>query len=143
MGTVAGLALKPTKGQPLKLVDAMEIKPRGIVGNIEQDAHRRITLISKERWNETNAELGTDLSWETRRSNILVEGINLGDCIGKRVQIGGVTLQINGETEPCGLMNTLCQGLMQALTPDYRGGVYGSVESEGNIAIGDTVSVVD
>lgn len=143
MAKVAGLALKPAKGLPLELLDSVEVTTQGIVDNIEQPTHRRVTLISKEQWEETVAELGCDLPWQTRRANILVEGLDLGELIGRRVQVGGVTLLINGETEPCTLMNTYYDGLMQALRPDCRGGVYGSVEEEGKIAIGDTVSVVD
>jgi len=142
MGTIVGLALKSKKRAPLELVDTMAVTEDGIVGNVEQTEIRRITLISEEQWAEVQREMSTEIAWETRRSNILVRGLYLPNTVGQTLKIGGITLKINGETKPCELMNTYCEGLMECLISEMRGGVYGSVVAGGNIALNDTISVV-
>jgi MOSC domain-containing protein YiiM len=143
MGKVIGLAIKHTQKLPLELADVVDVTERGIVGNVEQSADRRITLLAREQWENALVELGQELPWTTRRANVLVEGVDLASCMGKSLQVGGIVLKIRGETKPCGFMEAACTGLYDALVPDCRGGVYGSVEEAGKIAIGDTVALVD
>ncbi len=143
MGKVIRLAIKHTQKLPLELADVLEVTERGIVGNVEQSPDRRITLLAREQWEDALTELGEKLPWTTRRANVLVEGIDLASFMGKSLQVGGIVLKIRGETKPCGFMERACEGLYDALVPDCRGGVYGSVEEAGKIAIGDTVAPVE
>ncbi|PCJ54349.1 MAG: hypothetical protein COA73_14405 [Candidatus Hydrogenedentota bacterium] len=142
MGKVIGLAIKHTQKMPLEIADSVDVTEVGIVGNIEQSPDRRITLLSREKWEDTMGDLGEDLPWTARRANVLVEGIDLASCMGKSLQVGGITLKIMGETHPCGFMERACDGLYDALVPACRGGVHGSVEYGGKIAVGDTVSLI-
>ena len=141
MARVVGIAVKTQKRAPLEPTDEVNVTEDGIEGNIPESVQRRITLISREQWEQVQREIPTDLPWLTRRANILVEGIILSETIGKSLRIGEITLKIQGETEPCGLMDTYCSGLMAALTPEMRAGVYGSVEKGGKIRLNDTISV--
>lgn len=65
----------------------------------QRSGRRAITLLSREVWDETTAELGVDLPPQTRRA-MLVSGLELGLRIGKRASMGEVEIQIRGETTP-------------------------------------------
>jgi len=102
---------------------------------------RQVTLISAGGWEEAIAELGTRISWEQRRANLLVSGLKLENSTGARVRIGDAVLEISGECDPCSRMEELAPGLKAALTPNWRGGATARVIAEGSIAIGDEVRI--
>ena len=143
IGRVVALAIKREKGTPLEEVDAVEVSEEGISGNIPQKDYRRITLINKGDWEAAQADIEGDRPWQTRRANILVEGLNMAELLNREIAIGPVRLLINGETKPCGLMDELQPGLRQALTPDCRGGVYGSVLEGGTISTDETIELLE
>jgi len=142
-GVVAAIAIKDEHKAPMRVVDEAEITEReGIVGNVPQAARRRVTFLSEEQWEQVNGELGAELPWHTRRANILVRNLPLGELIGKSLRVGEAGIAINGETEPCGQMDGYHQGLQEALRPECRGGVHGSVTSEGRVRTGDTIEIL-
>jgi MOSC domain-containing protein YiiM len=103
---------------------------------------RQVTLIEREDWDAAMAEVGRAIPWQERRSNLLVEGIDLPQVAGVRLRIGAdVVLQVTRETDPCDRMEALASGMRAALTPDWRGGVCTFVISGGTIAVGDTVTI--
>jgi MOSC domain-containing protein YiiM len=140
-GKIVAIAIKEAHGQPLVEVEQAEVIDSGLNGNVAQKGHRQVTLMSREQWSEVQSELSAEIPWTTRRANILTEGVDMTDIIGKSLKIGDIELKIECETEPCGLMEKSCQGLLNALTPDCRGGVCARVISTGSLKIGDTVSV--
>ncbi len=142
-GKVLGLALRSSRRGPMELVEKVTATENGgIEPNHEVKPHRGITFISSEQWAEVQQELNEpELPWHTRRANVLVEGLVMADLIGKTVHVGDVVVDIKKETEPCGLMDELHNGLRKILEPACRGGVHGQVVQGGNIAVGDTISV--
>ena len=92
------------------------------------------------------AELGLEgedaLSWSSRRANLLVEGVKLPREAGKIIAIGKtLRIETTMECDPCSRMDEIKAGLKLALEPDWRGGVLGTVVSDGEIAIGDEVRI--
>ncbi|MCH7910281.1 MAG: MOSC domain-containing protein [Candidatus Hydrogenedentes bacterium] len=141
-GTIRAIALKPEHKGPMRLVDMATVREDGLEGNVGQERH--ITLLAQEQWDATQRELGGELPWETRRANILVEGIaSFSEIIGHKLNLGDVTLRIVGETHPCSQMDHLQPGLQAALKPECRGGVHGRVVNGGTIRVGDRVSLSD
>lgn len=114
-------------------------------GAMRQGPYRRqVTLIEREDWDAAMAEVGHTLPWQERRSNLLVEGIDLPQVAGIRLRIGAdVVLQVTRETDPCERMEALAPGLRAALTPDWRGGICTFVICGGTVAVGDTVTIED
>lgn len=102
---------------------------------------RQVTVISVRAWRATCAELGTELPWTLRRANLLIDDMDLPTRSGDRLQIGSVRLHVNGETDPCARMDEQHEGLKAALTPDWRGGVFCTVLDDGNISLGDEVTL--
>lgn len=103
---------------------------------------RQVTLIERGDWEAATAEVGHVIAWQERRSNLLVEGLDLPQVKGVRLRIGReVVLEITRETDPCERMEALAEGLKAALAPDWRGGACAMVVAEGTIAIGDEIRI--
>jgi MOSC domain-containing protein YiiM len=113
---------------------------RGIEDNANQGGKRQVTVISAEAWQRVAEELKLPVDHSWRRANLLVSGIDLRASRGKVLSIGSVRLLIHGETRPCERMDEACAGLREALSPEWRGGVYGEVLDDGDVSVGDEVA---
>ncbi len=139
-GIIKGIAWRPTDGESMQEASECRILlHRGLSSENRKPGKREVTLLSAEAWSDVCRELGTVIPWHMRRANLLIEGIDLPATIGKKLTIGEVTLEIHGESKPCGLMDQQHTGLRNALKPSARGGVYGQVLTPGTIRLGDTV----
>ena len=142
MAKIAGLAVKVQHGASLQDAESLELTPEnGIAGNVRTTSKRQVTFLGAEQWREALATLNAALPWQTRRANILLEGVRMPDLLGQTLAIGEVVVEIKGETEPCEVMDRQYQGLRRALEPECRGGVYGRVVQGGVICVGDEVRV--
>ncbi len=143
-GKLIGIArAKKLKG-PMEELDEAIIS---VSNGFESDARgtkpgRQITILFALSWKTACSELGSDLPWTTRRANLFVDGITPPQEVGARLAIGNVILEITQETEPCFMMDQAKQGLREALTPDWRGGICCNVIEGGRITIGDTAAVL-
>lgn len=109
-----------------------------------KSGRRQISLIEAESWAAAMADLGADIPWFERRANLLVEGLRLPREGGKVIAIGeSLRIETTVECDPCSRMEEIAPGLKAALLPDWRGGVLGRVISDGEIAVGDPVSIID
>ncbi len=152
---IAGLALRTAVGGPMRELIAEDGRVAvevdgGLVGDVpRKTAKRGVTFLLRSQWDAVMREMGLPmpLPWYERRSNVLIETdalSDLGGLMGQRIRIGEeVELLIEGETDPCGVMEALAAGLREALTPDFRGGVFGRVLVGGTIGIGDEIHAVD
>ena len=112
----------------------------GLEGDANRGKRKRqVTLIEEELWQAVQEELGTAVEPTCRRANLLVRSISLAGGRGRLLGIGPCRLRIWGETRPCRRMEEAHPGLQAALDPDWRGGVFATVEAGGEIAIGDEI----
>lgn len=141
-GKIEALFVYPEEGGAPVAKEAARVHAgRGLEGDQRRTAHRAVTVLSLEQWRETMAELQVDLPLSTRRANVIVSGLDLPSSVGKHLRLGAVTLEIVGETRPCGTMDEAYQGLKDALAPKLRAGVHGRVVAEGEIRVGDAVEI--
>ena len=148
MGVLAGIARHARPKGPMQVLNEAEVRlEEGIVGDFRgamkgKPYKRQITLMERGDWDAALAEVGVDISWQERRSNLLVEGFDLPQQQGVRLRIGAnVLLEVTRETDPCERMEALAPGLKAALMLDWRGGVCAFVVLGGNIAVGDAVVI--
>jgi MOSC domain-containing protein YiiM len=144
MAKLIGIAYKTEKRGEMITVDAASVtQAKGVENDIfGRPGKRQVTVMSIEQWQQACNEVDKSLPWFTRRANILVEGLVFSaQDKGKQLIIGGLTLEITGETDPCKKMEIAYPGLEKALQPDWRGGVTCRVLTAANIAINDTVSL--
>ena len=143
MGKLISIAVKKEKGGDMAILEKANISLETGVSNDARgkSGARQVTIVSNESWKDTCAELGGEVSWTARRANLLIEGIELRETTGMFLHVGNTIVEITKETSPCKVMDKAHFGLMSALTPDWRGGVLGRVIVEGNVQIGDEVSL--
>jgi MOSC domain-containing protein YiiM len=114
----------------------------GVEGDFRgRPGKRQVTIVAREDWEAACAELGVELDWSLRRANVLVEGLALDQTAGRRLELGGATLEITCETDPCRIMDLQHPGLRKALEPAWRGGVSCRVIADGDVRVGDAVTL--
>jgi MOSC domain-containing protein YiiM len=57
--------------------------------------------------------------------------------------LGSARLAVGGELTPCERMEEVAPGLQAAMRPDWRGGVFGQVLTDGVIRVGDRIDWED
>ncbi len=143
-----GIAGRASKSGPMTTFPSSMVTR---VAGIEHDSRgkpgkRQVTVMSIEQWQAACGDLkgpSPSLPWTTRRANLLISGYEFSARdVGKQIKIGPVILYVTGETDPCHKMNVAQAGLMQALTPNWRGGVCCKVLSDGRISLNDPISIV-
>ena len=143
-GKILAIAVRTARLGPMKEVsEAKAVVDEGILGDRKVHPDRGVTLLSLESWEAVQKDLGVELPWYTRRANVLVEGLDLGQTIGGTLALGAVRLEIKGETDPCQAMELFRAGLQAALVPDRRGGVHGRVAQGGFFRPGDPVVLLE
>ena len=145
MGRLAGIARRQAKRVPMELLDSAVIDiASGVANDFRgRPGKRQVTLISATDWQAACSEIGRDLPWTTRRSNLLVEDFELPKETGRLIGIGSVTLRTTMEVDPCSRMEEQAPGLKKALQPDWRGGVACTVVTGGEVAVGDAVQLLE
>jgi MOSC domain-containing protein YiiM len=144
LGRLLKIYLRPERQKPvIKVTQAEARVGTGLEGDHLKKGSRQVTLLSVEAWQAVCQDLGKELDPSLRRANLLIEGLDLKETIGKFIQIGSAVVKVTGETKPCRLMDEAEAGLKYALVPDWRGGVFGEVITPGHISIGDIVSWKD
>ena len=144
MPALLAIYLRPAARLAVRSVTSAEaIAGVGLEGDHTTSGKRQVSLLSREAWNEACAELGQDVDPIVRRANLLVEGINLPETIGHSIQIGSIEIDIHGETRPCELLDDHGRiGLSNALRPNMRAGVYGTIRVGGQLRVGDTCASI-
>lgn len=143
MPTLTGIAITPKLLAPMEAKTEAEVTvATGITGDARgKKRSRQVSVLFEDDWLDACAEIGESHDWMKRRANLYVSGCRSPQAIGEIIRIGAVKLEVTEETEPCEMMDAISQGLRQALTPAWRGGVCCRVKSGGMIKTGDDVSV--
>jgi MOSC domain-containing protein YiiM len=147
-GTLEGIAIAPSEGEPLRRLEEVEaIAGRGLAGDryATEDGHfsdplRRpdaVTLIEAEAIEGLNAD-GIELTHAESRRNLLTRGIDLNRLVGRRFRVGRVECQGIELADPCSYLQGLTRpGVLRGLVD--RGGLRAAILTGGTIAIGDEV----
>ena len=143
MGRLAGIARRAKKRAPMETLESAEISVESGVARDSRGrpGNRQVTLLSLAAWQSACEEIGADAPWTTRRSNLLIEGLELPREAGRTIIIGEVRLRTTIEIDPCSRMDEQVPGLTDALRPDWRGGVGCEVIAGGTVRVGDAVRI--
>jgi len=143
--SIEGIYLWPvSRGEPVIVERVVAKAGVGLAGDRKRGKKRQVTLLNADDWAEATCEAGSDAAPMWRRANLVLRGVRFSPAsVGRRLRIGAVVLKIMGETTPCDHMDMLHAGLRQALVPGWRGGVFCTIESGGEIAVGQAIALVD
>ena len=139
-GRIEAIWVKRAHGGPMDSCSAVHLHAdRGVDASADQGGKRQVTIIEKERWQDMMAELSADLDPSARRANLMVSGVALAHTRGQVLQVGACRLRVLGETRPCKLMEETLPGLQEAMTSEWRGGIFAEVLQDSEIRVGDAV----
>lgn len=143
-GRLDWIGLRPARNEPMTVIEAAIVsEENGLVGDRGISAKRAVTLIQAEHLPVITALLGQDRLVEPQRlrRNLVVSGINLLALRRRQFRIGNVVLQGTAPCAPCSKMEAeLGPGGWNAMRG--HGGIYAAVVEEGEISVGDQVSIV-
>jgi MOSC domain-containing protein YiiM len=143
-GRLEAIWIKRAKRGPMDPVGrAALVTRRGLAGGVRQGGVRQVTILSRETWDRLTHDLPGPPEPGVRRANLLVSGVELEHSRNRILSVGGVRIRIAGETRPCEQMDEACPGLRERLAVPWGGGAFGEVLDDGEIAVGDPVSLDD
>ncbi len=152
-GRVEAIALARAAEAPMALVDEAAARAgRGLEGdryfdgegtfsNPDSSGHD-LTLIEAEQLEAITLSSGHTPTAEDARRNVVTRGIDLNALVGRRFTVGEVECAGRRLCEPCAHLERLTEvGLLRALV--HQGGLRADVLSDGQIAVGDEIAVLE
>jgi MOSC domain-containing protein YiiM len=157
MAKVTGLFIAPGSRAPMQACSVVTaVAGQGLAGDryaagrgtysqSPRPVARHVSLIAREAMAAANADLTRQGlapfdPAETRR-NIVVDGFDVYQLLGRAFRIGGVRLRGTDITRPCPVPDLAAgkAGFKQAYHD--RGGILAEILSDGHIAVGDELTV--
>ena len=148
-GRLLGIARHARPRAPMETLETVTVT---LEGGLQGDfrgavkpggrGRRQVTVMTIAGWQAALAELGATISWEQRRMNLLIDGIDLMESTGAHLRFaGGVALRVTGECDPCRRMEAVAPGLEAVLLPDWRSGIISRVATGGTLNVGEEVRI--
>jgi len=150
-GTIEGLFIADDQSGPVRPIERVDaVAGRGLVGDryfaatagpwTPEGEGRDITLIEAEALAGLAADTGIDLAPGASRRQVVTRGVELNDLVGRRFSLGGVEVVGRELADPCRHLEKLTQaGVLKGLV--NRGGLRAEILSDGEIAVGDPVTI--
>jgi MOSC domain-containing protein YiiM len=147
-GRVEAIFLSPEHGDLPTPVEKVHARAgRGLEGNryfFEDGAAppgAALTLIAAEALEAVASEGEVSVEPAATRRNVLTRGIDVNELVGKRFRVGDVECEGVELCEPCTTLEGMTQpGVIKAFA--HRCGLNADILSNGEIAIGDPVTLV-
>ena len=152
-GTVESIHIAPAAGAPMLPVSQVRaVAGVGLegdryaagTGHYSGDAKvdRDLTLIEAEEIEALADRAGIVLAAGETRRNVTTRGIRLNELVGRRFRVGGVLCEGTRLCEPCQYLTELLgKPVLEPLV--HRAGLRARILTDGEIALGDEVVVLD
>ena len=120
-------------------------KGKGIVNdryyNHYKNKKEQVTFINLEEIDTFNKNIGKIVDYKDFRRNIIISGINLSNCINKKIIIKNVVLKIHELCQPCNYLQKKLgvPNLVKMLV--HKSGVRAVIISSGFITVGDKIKI--
>lgn len=146
MASVKLICTSPVAGGETVAVDAVTaIAGRGIEGDryyaLDTEPSQQITLIESEVIDQFNRETESEFPYAMFRRNLVTEGVQLNNLVGKTFNVREVRLRGLELCEPCLYLQDKLKvaDLVKRLT--HKGGLYCEILTSGTIRSGDNLSI--
>ena len=146
-GELTWIGVRPRRREPLQSIASTKaVATLGLEGDHRMGktpgSGRQVTIISEEFIAQIEHHLNlTDIDPGTLRRNLVVKGLNLNALRRQRFRIGGALFEATQLCHPCARMEeNLGKGGVAAMLG--YGGLCAKILESGDIAIGDSISVV-
>ena len=148
MAKVIKLGLTDKNNQKIKEVKTINvIKNQGIVGDRHfrefNDPFSQLTLIESENIDYYNLKYKLDIPYIDFRRNIVTEGIELNELVGKKILIGDVRVEGIDLCRPCRHLNEILN--QNNILKEFlrRGGLRCQILNSSKINLGDQIKILD
>ena len=132
-------------GKPRSVAHVEAVAERGLKGDRYFDSgkpDKAVTLIAREALDHLASEFGISLSAAASGRNILTEGIDLNQFVGKTLRVGAALVEGFEWCEPCKTLEKRTQdGVLKGLL--HRGGLRARILETGDIGVGDTIEAME
>ena len=144
MGKVLEIGISKNKNNKIVNVNEVEaIKGKGLVNerHFKENNEKRcqITLIEIENINHYNKLTGTTIPAINFLRNIVTEGIQLNELVGKEFLIGSVKVKAHDLCRPCKYLQESLQQKNVVKEFLYTGGLRCEILSSGKICVDDQI----
>lgn len=141
-GIVKAVCISEKKGTEKHGVDRVHVRPNhGIEGDAHAgNWHRQVSLLSYDKVREFN-EKGANVDHGAFGENLVVEGIDFKSLpVGSRFLVGTAELKMTQIGKECHSHCAIFKRMGECIMPHE--GVFAQVEKEGDISVGDRLTVV-
>lgn len=142
MARITAVCISEKKGTVKKNTGSVLcIKGHGFAKDAHAGTERQVSLLSAESFHEFESRIGRNLEAGTFGENLLIEGLDLSQCIiGTRIRCGEALLEVTHIGKKC---HTNCE--IRNITGDCimpREGIFAKVLEGGYIRVGDKADIV-
>ena len=148
MSEVYKLGISVANSKPINEVSSIDVLAnQGVVGDRHfkefNDPYNQLSLIESENVDYYNIRHGLNIPYVDFRRNIVTEGIQLNNLVGKKLLIGSVKVEVIDLCRPC-------KHLSEVLNQDNiikeflrGGGLRCQILSSASINLGDEIKLLD
>ena len=148
MSKVFKIGITSLNNQKITEVESVEVVAnKGILGDRHfkeyNDPYSQLSLIESENINYYNIKYSLNIPYVEFRRNIVTEGIQLNNLIGKRFSVGSVELEGIDLCRPCRHLSELLN--QDNIIKEFlrKGGLRCQILSSSTISVGDTIKIQD
>jgi len=148
MSKVFKIGKTTLNNQKITEVESVEVvADKGIVGDRHfrefNDPYSQLSLIESENINYYNIKYSLNIPYVEFRRNIVTEGIQLNNLIGKRFLVGSVELEGIDLCRPCRHLSELLN--QDNIIKEFlrKGGLRCQILSSSKINLGDVIKILD
>jgi MOSC domain-containing protein YiiM len=148
-GSVVGIYIAPQESAAISsLPEVTAVAGKGLEGDRyfdmpDMEPKQEITLFTKEWIDTTNKQTGIGVTYEDMRRNVMVEGLDLNELIGRRFFVGEVEVEAIKANPPCNHLQNLSGKPLLKNMVKTSGGIRGRIVSSGTIRVGDPVHIAE
>ena len=148
MSKVLKIGITSLNNQKINEVESVEVvADKGIIGDRHfreyNDPYSQLSLIESENINYYNIKYSLNIPYVEFRRNIVTEGIQLNDLIGKRFLVGSVELEGIDLCRPCRHLSELLN--QDNIIKEFlrKGGLRCQILSSSKIDVGDVIKILN
>ncbi len=148
MSKVFKIGMTRLNNQKITEVESVEVvADKGIVGDRHfreyNDPYSQLSLIESENINYYNIKYSLNIPYVEFRRNIVTEGIQLNNLVGKRFLVGSVELEGIDLCRPCRHLSELLN--QDNIIKEFlrKGGLRCQILSSSKINLGDVIKILD
>lgn len=148
MSKVFKIGKTTLNNQKINEVESVEVvADKGIVGDRHfrefNDPYSQLSLIESENINYYNIKYSLNIPYVEFRRNIVTEGIQLNNLIGKRFLVGSVELEGIDLCRPCRHLSELLN--QDNIIKEFlrKGGLRCQILSSSKINVGDVIKILN